>query len=96
MIGNQIIGIYRVGFEEFSALKVLSSLNKYCSLFQIPLIMIKSRSSVESPFFANSCGWACAICITVVAAIAIFQVFISIQSHIHEEVASIAINQLGR
>lgn len=58
--------------------------------------MNKSRSSLKSPFFANSCGWACAICITIVAVVAIFQVFIALQTHIHEEVAAIAINQLGR
>jgi hypothetical protein len=58
--------------------------------------MDKSRPSLESPFFANSCGWTCTISIIVLASVAIFKVFVVLQSHIHEEVASMAINQLGR
>lgn len=76
--------------------KSLTRLNRSCSLFQIPFIMNKSRSSTQSSFFANSCGWACAVCITVLAAVAIFEVFVSLQTHVQEEVASLAINQMGR
>ena len=58
--------------------------------------MIKSRSSVESPFFANTCGWACAVFIIALATFAIFQVFVSLQAHVQEEVVSIANLQMER
>ncbi|HSR38191.1 MAG TPA: hypothetical protein VLL95_04705 [Phnomibacter sp.] len=58
--------------------------------------MKNNHSSSAPDFLANSCGWAFAIALTLLAAFSIFQVFVYMQAHIHEEVAALSINQIIR
>jgi hypothetical protein len=58
--------------------------------------MNNNHSSKVAESLANSSGWAFAIIITVLAALAIFEVFVNMQTHLYEEVASISVNQVAR
>jgi uncharacterized membrane protein len=58
--------------------------------------MNNNHSSNVADSLANSSGWAFAIIITILAAVAIFEVFVSMQTHLYEEVASLSINQMVR
>jgi hypothetical protein len=55
-----------------------------------------NHSSRAADSLANSSGWAFAIIITVLAAVALFEVFVKMQTHLYQEVASLSLNQVVR
>jgi hypothetical protein len=55
-----------------------------------------NHSSRVADSLANSSGWAFAIIITVLAAVALFEVFVNMQTHLYQEVAILSLNQVVR